>query len=609
MSNKDDRPAEHRGLSLLLGLRLTHDDRLAVQLLSDLLRSKRWLLGLGLAALVGAAVCEGSTMGLLALALSTLADSGTQSLTPSLGSLGRWINRWQQAWSPNQLFLLFVVLAVLNQLLRSGLQFASTAITAGLHAQVEGEVRAKLTRRFLQFSQTELARYSVGNLHTYGSESAAAGKVLQQLNAILGQALLAVASVAVLCWLSWPLTLLVLAAMGLLSFGVRRVIRKIRSMGERYSRQSVALQQRSYEVLSNLRLVRLFAREQYMADQVDEAVHRSISTNRRLLVWHAAIGPVVECSAVLGAALFLLIGYLWLGSDSPHVLPRLTTFVVILYRLMPRISHLNNARASLGSHWPMLVRVSNMLYRQDIQLERTGGQPFHTLQTGIEFRNVWLRYAEDQPWALEDLSFVLPRGKLVALVGGSGAGKSSVADLLLGLYEPTRGEILIDGVSLQQLNLTTWRQQLGVVDQHTCAFHASLRENILFGKLDATAAELASAVQAAQLEEFVQQLPAGLDTVIGERGSQLSGGQLQRMAIARALLRNPQILILDEATSSLDTHSERLIQASLSHLSTHRTVLSIAHRLSTISHADHILVLSHPGPYSHLWHAQSHTPG
>lgn len=202
-----------------------------------------------------------------------------------------------------------------------------------------------------------------------------------------------------------------------------------------------------------------------------------------------------------------------------------------------------------------------------------------------------MRYADTDRTSLHELSFTIPSGSMTALVGPSGSGKTSVVNLLLRLYDPTSGHILVDGVDLRDFALPSWRGRIGVVDQETYLFNASVMENIRFGRLDATDEQVIKAARTANAHEFITRLPRGYETEIGDRGLRLSGGQRQRIAIARAVLRGPDILVFDEATSALDSHSERLIQRSLEELRRNRTLVVIAHRLSTVVDADLILVL------------------
>jgi ATP-binding cassette subfamily B protein/subfamily B ATP-binding cassette protein MsbA len=222
---------------------------------------------------------------------------------------------------------------------------------------------------------------------------------------------------------------------------------------------------------------------------------------------------------------------------------------------------------------------------------RRGGKPFVGLSNGIEFRNVFLNYLTDERAAVSGLSFFVPRGGTLALVGESGAGKSSVVDLLLGLFEPTQGEILVDGVSLKDIDGETWRRKIGVVSQDTFLFASSIRENIAFSEPEATEEAIVNAARVAHADEFISELESGYDTQLGDRGFRLSGGQRQRLAMARAFLRDPEVLILDEATSNLDSQSEYLIQRALESFGENRTVVIVAHRLSTVRGADKILVM------------------
>jgi ATP-binding cassette subfamily B protein len=209
----------------------------------------------------------------------------------------------------------------------------------------------------------------------------------------------------------------------------------------------------------------------------------------------------------------------------------------------------------------------------------------------VAFDRVWFRYGDD--WTLQDVSFNVPAGTTTALVGETGAGKTTVGYLAARLYDVTRGRITIDGVDIRDLSFQALTSLVGVVSQETYLFHASVRENLRFAKPDATDDEIEQAADAARIHDVIAGLPEGYDTVVGERGYRFSGGEKQRIAIARTILRNPPILILDEATSSLDTETERLVQEALDRLSAGRTTIAIAHRLSTVRDADQIIVLDH----------------
>ena len=213
------------------------------------------------------------------------------------------------------------------------------------------------------------------------------------------------------------------------------------------------------------------------------------------------------------------------------------------------------------------------------------------MQQAISLEAVSFRYNSQDPDALRDISLRIPKGKTTAIVGSSGAGKSTLINLICRFYEVSAGEIYADGCPLREFDLVSWRSCLAIVSQDLHIFSTTIRENIAYGRFDATEAEIITAAEQANAHEFIVQLPQGYDTKVGDRGVRLSGGQRQRIALARAIIRNPEILILDEATNALDTISEHLIQEALNNLTQNRTTIAIAHRLSTIENADRIIVL------------------
>jgi ATP-binding cassette subfamily B protein len=211
----------------------------------------------------------------------------------------------------------------------------------------------------------------------------------------------------------------------------------------------------------------------------------------------------------------------------------------------------------------------------------------------VRFEDVWFRYADNGPWTVRDISVVVRAGTTTAIVGETGAGKTTLGYLVARLYDPQRGRVTIDGVDVREVTLASLAQVVGVVSQETYLFHASVRENLRFACPDASDEEIEQAARTARIHDLIASLPEGYDTVVGERGYRFSGGEKQRIAIARTILRNPPVLVLDEATSSLDTQTEHAVQAELERLAEGRTTITIAHRLSTVRDADQIVVLDH----------------
>ena len=291
----------------------------------------------------------------------------------------------------------------------------------------------------------------------------------------------------------------------------------------------------------------------------------------------------------------------------------------MLYRLQPSVRKLDSDRVNLVGLLASVEDVISLLEIPEQQYIRSGNIHCHGLKRSLTFKSVGFRYnPEDKP-ALNDISFSIPKGKTTAIVGPSGAGKSTLIGLICRFYDVTEGEIYVDDYPLRDLDLASFRSHIAIVSQDVYVFNTTVRENIAYGRLDATDAEIINAAKQANADEFIRKLPEGYDTILGDRGIRLSGGQRQRIALARAIVRDPQIFILDEATNALDSVSENLIQEAINTFGQNRTVIIIAHRLSTIEQADKILVLQEGrvveqgnfqqllqlnGLFSHLYHLQ-----
>lgn len=343
------------------------------------------------------------------------------------------------------------------------------------------------------------------------------------------------------------------------------------------------------EALANVRLVKAFAREPHEDGRANERLQKVFRLAMRSSVLEGGFGTLAGVG-FLG----VLVGVVWYGGRS--VLTGQMTGGALLAFLMT-VTIISGPMASLASLYARLQRAIGAADRLFALLDDApeppdapDALPFPQGAGAITFENIAFGYAPDQP-ILRDFSLDLLPGKVTALVGASGAGKTTVSLLLYRFYDPQQGVIRVDGVPLERITRQSLREQVGLVPQEPILFNGTIRENIRYGRLDATDEEIEAAARAAHVAEFVEALPLGYDTPLGERGITLSGGQRQRVAIARALLKDPRILILDEATSALDTRSETLVQDALERLMRGRTTLVIAHRLTTIRNADQIIVL------------------
>lgn len=410
------------------------------------------------------------------------------------------------------------------------------------------------------------------------------------VESIAREPLVILGSVAFMVYVSPGLLLFVLGLMlfsALIIGGVGRSLR--RQSGEAQTRLGM-LGALVEETLGGLRIIKGFNAEQWQHDRFARENRGYARTLVRLYRRKDLASPLSEFLGISAVAILLWFGakQVFAGEISAATF---ITFLYAFYNVIEPAKALSGATYNIRKGMGALERVQALLQADVSIREAENARPIDAFTDKIEFRNVSFRYANADRPAVEGIDLVIPRGKIIALVGASGAGKSTLADLLPRFYDVTDGQILVDGVDIRQLRTHDWRALLGIVSQEAILFNDSVRNNILFSSAGASEEALIAAAKAANAHDFISVLPEGYDTNIGDRGSKLSGGQRQRLTIARALLKNPPVLILDEATSALDSESEQLVQAALDRLLANRTALVIAHRLSTVQHADEIVVL------------------
>jgi ATP-binding cassette subfamily B protein len=295
--------------------------------------------------------------------------------------------------------------------------------------------------------------------------------------------------------------------------------------------------------------------------------------------------------AIMPAAVYWFAGYNIAHGDNAISIGTIVAFTALQTRLLFPMQQLLSVGLEVQTSLALFGRIFEYLDLPVEIVERPDARALGSVRGDVELEDVWFRYAPDAPWTLREINAEIPAGTRTALVGETGSGKTTLAYLVARLYEAQRGCVSIDGVDIRDVTLPSLAATVGLVSQETYLFHAPIRENLRFACPEASDEEIEDAARAAQIHELISSLPDGYDTPVGERGYRFSGGEKQRMAIARTILRNPPVLILDEATSALDTETERAVQQALDELSRGRTTIAIAHRLSTIRDADQILVL------------------
>lgn len=558
----------------------------AIRILLPLLKLYSW----GIPAIVTlgilSSLSEGLGISLFIPLLQGLEQGKSQFVSGNL--LVSFLNQIFTAVSPDKRLLIIAMCIFGSILLKSCLSYSNAILLSWLNSRISHRLRSGIFKQLLSVGYSFLETHEPGKLmNTLATETWETARALRVLVSLIINICTIVVFVILLLLISWQLTLLVGVALVLISISIQVVTRRAKDLGQQAVQANATLASRMWEGFSGMRVIRAFSREPYEQERFDRSSKEVRNTFLKLDMLSGAVNPLSE---VLSAVLLLSILMIALLQDRT-ALPTLLTFVFILYRLQPHVKHLDSARVGLVALTTSVEDVMSLLDRSDKPYIRSGRIPFSGLEQAISFKSVTFRYNPLEKAALQDISICIPRGKTTALVGPSGAGKSTLIGLICRFYDVTAGEIAVDGCPLQQLNLADWRSRMAIVSQDVHIFSSTVGENIAYGRLEATKAEIVAAASLANAHDFISNLPQGYDTRVGDRGIRLSGGQRQRIALARAIVRNPEILILDEATNALDSISEHLIQEALNTLSHNRTVIVIAHRLSTVEQADQIIVL------------------
>lgn len=413
--------------------------------------------------------------------------------------------------------------------------------------------------------------------------------IVDNLVSMVTESVTLIGSLISMLLIDWKLTLVTLITVPMVLGIINIFGKKLRLAGHDVQGRAADITALLQETLSAVRVVQSFAREHFELNRFQRENENNFRAVIKATKLTSLLSPLVEFSAAIAVVIILwyggysvVSGYISAGS--------LIAFLIYAINLSNPVKRLSQVYGNIQKAMAAGDRVIDILDTKSEVEEKENAQVMPSIRGEVEFNHVNFSY-DDESVALKDFTLDVKPGEVTAIVGPSGAGKTTLANLLPRFYDVTSGSITIDGINIKDVTFKSLREQIGLVPQDTMLFNTSIRENILYGRLDASDEEILAAAKAANVMEFVDKLPDGLETIVGERGSSLSGGQRQRVAIARAILKNPKILILDEATSALDTESEKLVQEALERLMKGRTAFVIAHRLSTIQNADRIVVL------------------
>nr|WP_314721812.1 lipid A ABC transporter ATP-binding protein/permease MsbA [Haemophilus pittmaniae] len=523
----------------------------------------------------------------LALVFNALADSGLIYLLKPL--LDEGFGKAEHG------FLKLMAFVVVGMIFLRGLtNFVSTYCLAWVSGKVVMTMRRRLFKHLMFMPVSFFDINSSGKLLsriTYDSEmiaSSASGSLIT----IVREGAYIISLLAVMFYTSWELTLVLFVIGPIIAVLVRSVSKIFRRLSKNMQDSMGELTSTTEQMLKGHKVVLSFGGQLVEEERFNHVSNDMRRKSMKMMTADAISDPIVQIIASLALAAVLYLATTPLIADDHLTAGSFTVVFSSMLAMMRPLKSLTNVNAQFQRGMAACQTLFGIL---DLQTEKDEGTYKAEPAKGeVTFKNVSFAYQGKDELALKDISFTIPAGKTVALVGRSGSGKSTIANLVTRFYDVNEGEILLDGVNIQDYRLSNLRENCSVVSQQVHLFNDTIANNIAYAATDKySREEIVEAARAAYALEFIEKLPQGFDTVIGENGASLSGGQRQRLAIARALLRNSPVLILDEATSALDTESERAIQAALEELKKDRTVLVIAHRLSTIEKADEILVIEH----------------
>jgi subfamily B ATP-binding cassette protein MsbA len=475
--------------------------------------------------------------------------------------------------------------------LRSALLYGQIFCTFYLGHRVVADLRARIFEQVLRWSLARVAQWTSGDLISRSLQDTHVVQttLLVGLFDLLGVALTVVGILIMLFVLRWDLALFTLIVIPVLIGAARMFGHEIQRTSQRAQARTADLAATIRQTFAASRVIRAFAQEEREVKRFRGQNERTFRENLRISQLIAAQVPMVSLLTAAG-----LVAVLWFGgrmtAAGTLTVGSLVAFLTYAGLAVEPVVSLSRAYASVRQGLGALDRIAELLHPVGEVVDPPGAVPLPPVRGAVSFSGVSLTY-DGTSWALRDITLEVPPGERVAIVGPSGAGKTSLVNLLPRFYDPTTGTVAIDGRDLRTVTLRSLRRQIGLVPQETVLFAGTVRENIAYARPDASLDEVVAAARIANAHDFIAALPEGYDTPLGEDGLQLSGGQRQRIAIARAVLNAPRIIILDEATSSLDAESEHLIQEALERLTTGRTTFIIAHRLSTVRTVNRIIVL------------------
>ncbi len=508
-----------------------------------------------------------------------------------MNNMNYHVNGLIAEWGQTTTLLLIGLFLAVMTFLKTGVYYLAAISILPIRTGVVRDMRNQLYRKITSLPMGFFNEERKGDIiaRMSGDVDEVEHSIMASLEMMFKNPILIISYFAALLFISWQLTLFTLTIVPIMGWFMGFVGRKLKQESIKAQALWSDTMSQVEETLGGLRIIKAFIAEEKMNRRFD-TVNTAYRTNlMRVLSRQVLAHPMSE---FLGTIMIVIV--LWFGGVlvlNNHSLsgPIFIYYLVMLYSIINPLKDFSKAGYSIPKGLASMERIDKILQAENTIKEAAQPRHIATFEHQIEFRHVWFAYGDK--WVLKDINLTIPKGKTIALVGQSGSGKSTLVDLIPRYYDAQQGEVLIDGINVKDLGIHDLRQLIGNVNQEAILFNDTFRNNISFGVDNATQEQIEEAARIANAYDFITASEQGFDTSIGDRGGRLSGGQRQRVSIARAILKNPPILILDEATSALDTESERLVQDALERLMKTRTTVAIAHRLSTIKNADEICVL------------------
>lgn len=504
------------------------------------------------------------------------------------------IEEFIRNYGESKTLLILGLFLIIMTIFKVGLQFMAGYYMTPIQNGVLRDLRKQMYDKILALPIGFFSDERKGDIMSRitGDVNEIGNSIMSSLDVIFKNPVMIVIYIGVMFSISWELSLFVAVFLPISGYLIGKVGKSLKKRSLTGQIQSGELLSQIEETLGGLRIVKAFNAEQKVKDRygdINEKVRRTFNRmNRKYILAH----PMSE---LLGTMMIVVVlwygGTLIINKESTITAPAFIYYLIIFYSIIMPAKDISRATYTIQKGLASLERVDAILMAENKITDKENAVSIKEFKNDVSFRNVSFQY-QDDCWVLNDINLTIEKGKMVALVGQSGSGKSTMVDLLPRFYDVQKGEIAIDGVNVKDMRMHDLRALMGNVNQEAILFNDTFYNNIAFGVENATREQVIAAAKIANAHDFIEASENGYDTNIGDRGGKLSGGQRQRVSIARALLKNPPILILDEATSALDTESEKLVQEAIDHLMQNRTTVVVAHRLSTIKKADLICVMS-----------------